>query len=140
MQFFCEYYSLINNNIAIYKRKNKRRKKSEDCITDDVKKYLKVIKEFNNENIMEICWKSKKLNKNLDENAVLFVIGNKQFIENEVLEDVDCEIIKCYKVENIQTIKNIADKFEYYLRTDGKLKIIKNSLNEQTSNTVISHL
>lgn len=109
---------------------------SQQDLSDDVKKYLKSVKEFNNENIKKVCWKKIK-EDNINENTVLFNIGNKEFIES-FKNRYDCEIVKCYEIENIDNIQKIINENDYYLRTDGKLKIIKNSQNEQNSNTIKS--
>ena len=113
---------------------------SQKDLTEDVKKYLKSLKGFDNEKILKICWKNKKHCKKIDENTVLFVIGEKEFVESTDYEENVYEIVKCYEIENIEIIKNVTEKFEYYLRTDGKVKIIKNSQKGQNSNTVISQL
>lgn len=113
---------------------------SQKDLTEDVKKYLKAVKEFNNEKIMKIGWKSKKCSKNINESTVLFIIGNKEFVENEEFENIACEVVQCYEIKDIEIIKDVVEKYEYYLRTDGKLKIIKNSQKRQNSNTIISQL
>lgn len=113
---------------------------SQTDLSDDVKKYLKNVKEFNNENSKKIYWKNKKDYKDIDENTLLFIIGNKNFIETTEFDNVNCETVRCYKIEDIDNIAEIMQKNEYYLRTDGKVKIIKNSHNEQISNTIKSQL
>ena len=113
---------------------------SQKDLTEDVKKYLRTVNGLDNEKILKICWKNKKHCKNADENTVLFVIGEKEFVESTDYTENVYEVIKCYEIENIEIIKNVTEKYEYYLRTGGKVKIIKNSQKEQNSNTVISQL
>lgn len=113
---------------------------SENDLSEEVKKYLKSVKNFDGENLKKICWKGKNDYKNLDENTVVFIIGSKDFIDSTSFEDERIEIIRCYKIENINLIKYVIEDYDYYLRTDGKLKIIKNSQNEQNSNTIKSQL
>ena len=113
---------------------------SQKDLTEDVKKYLRNVKGFDNEKILKICWKNKKYCKNADENTVLFLIGEKQFVESMDYADNIYEVVKCYEIKNIEIIKNVTEKFDYYLRTDGKVKILKNSHKGQNSNTVISQL
>lgn len=113
---------------------------SQTDLSDDVRKYLKSVKEFNNENIKKICWNNKREYKDLDENTLLFIIGDKKFVDRTDFEYANCETVKCYEIENIDNIEETIQKHEFYLRTDGKLKIIKNSQNEQNSNTIKSQL
>lgn len=113
---------------------------SQKDLTEDVKKYLKCVKEFNYEKIMQISWKGKKENKPVDDNTVLFIIGNKDFVESSQIKNLNCEVVVCYEVKNIEVIENVAEKYEFYLRTDGKVNIINNSHKGQNSNTVISQI
>lgn len=112
---------------------------SQTDLSEDVKKYLKSVKKFNEESLKKICWKSKN-EYNLSKEDIAIVIGDKDFIENVNIEDTADEIIECYKIENVDIIKDVVEEYDYYLRTDGKLKIIKNSQNEQNSNTIKSQL
>lgn len=113
---------------------------SQKDLSDDVRKYLKNVKEFNNENIKKIYWKNKKDYKNLNENTVLFIIGEKEFVENEEIDKNVYEIVRCYDLESVDDIKKVAEKYEYHLRTDGRIKLTKNSQKEQNSNTIKSQL
>lgn len=109
-------------------------------LTDEVKKYLKSVKKFNTEDIRKICWKNNKTFENPEEKTIVFVIGNKNFVKNTNLEENVCEIVKCCEMEDIGDMQEIVEECDYYLKSDGKLKLIKNSQNEQNSNTIKSQL
>lgn len=111
---------------------------SQTDLSEDVKKYLKNVKKFNEESLKRICWKSKN-ESNFDADVAI-VIGDNDFIKSTKVDKVEDEIIECYKIESIDIVKDIVEEYDYYLRTDGKLKIIKNSQNEQNSNTIKSQL
>lgn len=112
---------------------------SQKDLTDEVKKYLKSVKKFDSEKILKLCWKNKKNLKNVDENTILFIIGDKKFVKN-IKPEENIETVECYKIENMDFVKKVAEEYDYYLRTDGILKIIKNSQKGQNSNTVTSQL
>ncbi len=109
-------------------------------LTDDVKKYLKSVKKFDTEYIKEICWKNKKSFGMLDEKTILFIVGNKSFIKTINFKEKVCEIVECCEMEDIGDMQGIVEECDYYLKSDGKLKLIKNSQNEQNSNTIKSQL
>ena len=113
---------------------------SQKDLTEDVKKYLNSVNEFDKDNLLKLSWKGKEQNKKIDKNTVLFVIGEKEFVENIEDKSDILEIVKCYEIENIEIIKNVTEEFEFYLRTSGKVKILKNSQKGQNSNTVTSQL
>lgn len=113
---------------------------SQKDLTVDVKKYLNSVNEFDKDNLLKLSWKGKEQNKKIDKNTVLFVIGEKEFVENIEDKSDILEIVKCYEIENIEIIKNVTEEFEFYLRTGGKVKILKNSQKGQNSNTVTSQL
>lgn len=113
---------------------------SQNDLSDDVKKYLKSVKELDNENIKKICWKAREEYKILDKEDIIFIIGNKAFVESANFETEVAEIVKCYEIENIDNLEDIIQKNDYYLRTNGKRKIVNNSQNEQNSNTIKSQL
>lgn len=109
-------------------------------LTEDVKKYLKSVKKFDTEEIKKIYWKSNESLKEVDERTILFIIGDKNFIKNNNYEEICCEIVKCCKLENMEDMEKIIMESNYYLKSDGKLKLIKNSQKEQNSNTIKSQL
>lgn len=109
-------------------------------LTDEVKKYLKNVKELNNDNIKKISWKTEKKKENLDEKIILFIIGDKNFVNSINFEESVCEIVKCCEIKDIEDMQEILKECDYYLKSDGKLKLIKNSQNEQNSNTIKSQL
>ena len=113
---------------------------SQTDLTDNVKKYLKSVKKFDTENIRKICWKNKNIFEALDEKTILFVIGNKAFVKNFNLEQKVCEIVNCCEMEELEDMQELIEECDYYLKSDGKLKLIKNSQNEQNSNTIKSQL
>lgn len=107
---------------------------SQTDLSEDVKRYLKNVKNLNEENLNNVCWKSKS-----DNADIAIVIGDNEFIKSTNAKAME-EIVECYKIESIDIVKDIVEEYDYYLRTDGKLKIIKNSQNEQNSNTIKSQL
>lgn len=113
---------------------------SQTDLTDEVRMYLKSVKRFNTENIKKVCWKSKQNFEDLDEKTMIFVIGNKNFIKNINFEENIHEVVKCCEMKDIEDMQEIVDECDYYLKSDGKLKLIKNSQNEQNSNTIKSQL
>lgn len=113
---------------------------SQKDLTEDVKKYLNSIKIFESNSVLNINWNEKNPLKESDNDTVLFVIGKKEFVESIDFKNELFEIVKCYEIENIETINNIIKKYEFYLRTGGKIKILNNSQKEQNTNTVTSQL
>lgn len=109
-------------------------------LNDDVKKYIKTVKKFDNENLKQICWKNKNEINDINEKTVLFFIGDEKFIKNKNNEIMCEEDVKCYELENVSNVEKIIQENEYYLKTDGKFKIEKNSQNEQNSNTIKAQL
>lgn len=109
-------------------------------LNDEVKKYLRSVKKFNTDSIRKICWKKNNNFNNLDEETVLFNIGDKDFIKSINSQNSTFETVDCYEMKDIEEMSEIVEKYEYYLRSDGKLKLINNSQNEQNSNTIKSQL
>lgn len=107
---------------------------SQTDLSEDVKRYLKNVKNLSEENLKNVCWKDKSTDAD-----IAIVIGDNDFIKNTSANAIE-EIVECYKIESIDIVKDIVEEYDYYLRTDGKLKIIKNSQNEQNSNTIKSQL
>lgn len=110
---------------------------SQTDLSEDVKKYLKSVKKFNEESLKMLSWKNKN-EENFDADVAL-VIGDEKFIRSINIDNIE-DVVECYKIESIDIVKDIIEEYDYYLRTDGKLKIIKNSQNEQNSNTIKSQL
>ncbi len=113
---------------------------SQKDLNEDVKKYLKSVKKFDKESIRKAFSKNKINYENANKDVVLFVIGDENFIKSISSEELNYERIDCYEIGNVSDIQKIMEKYEYYLRTDGKFKLIKNSQNEQISNTIKSQL
>lgn len=109
-------------------------------LSDDVEKYIKTVKKFDNESIKKICWNNKNKIDKINEKTILFFIGDENFIESRDNKKLCEENVKCYEIENIKSIEKIIQKNEYYLKTDGKFRIVKNSQNEQISNTIKAQL
>lgn len=113
---------------------------SQKDLNEDVKRYLKSVKKFDKEGIRKAFSKNKINYESLNEEGILFVIGDEKFISSVNLDRENYEKIDCYEIENISNLQRIIEKYEYYLRSDGKMKLIKNSQNEQIPNTIKSQL
>lgn len=113
---------------------------SQKDLNEDVKRYLKSVKKFDKEGIRKAFSKNKINYESLTEEGILFVIGDEKFISSVNLDRKNYEKIDCYEIENISNLQRIIEKYEYYLRSDGKMKLIKNSQNEQIPNTIKSQL
>lgn len=109
-------------------------------LNDDVKKYIKTVRMLDNENIKNICWRKKNEIDDINENTIVFYIGDENFIESKNNEKECEENIKCYEIKNVSSMEKILQKNEYYLKTKGKFRINKNSHNEQISNTIKAQL
>lgn len=107
-------------------------------LSDDVKKYLSAVKKFESEKIKRIFM--KKQNDDIEENAVVFYIGDEEYINKNIKETIAGENIKCYEIKNVISMKKILSENEYYLKTEGKVKIENNSQNEQNTNTLKAQL
>ena len=113
-------------------------------INTNVKTYLKNVRNLNlnSEKLIEINW--KKSNKENINNSLkgkdIIVIGNKEYIDevNNRLEDIDeiCEILNCYKVNEIERIDKILSEHDKILSTKGKKDVKKFSQNAQKRKTI----
>lgn len=112
-------------------------------ISKDVKTYLKNVGNLNlnSEKIINIGWKkSKKENINDIEGKDVIIIGDKEYIE-EINNNIDknfnvCEILNCYKVNDIDRIDKILEKHGKVLNTEGKKDSKKFSQNAQKRKTI----
>lgn len=112
-------------------------------ISKDVKTYLKNVRNLNldDDKIINIGWKkSKRENINNIEGKDVIVIGDKKYIE-EVNNNIDqqfnvCEILNCYKVDDIDRIDKVLEKHSKVLNTEGKRDCKKFSQNAQKRKTI----
>ena len=114
----------------------------EKDITRSVKKYLKIVDQYDSqkEKILSLDW--KKENKEVYQkdlsNSEVFIIGSQKFIKkvNSKLEvKVTSKIIDCYYVSKLEKIDEIPENYEYVLKTYG-ICDIKNSQNIQERKTI----
>ena len=76
------------------------------------------------ERILELNWNNNQIN-NIEENANVIIIGNKEFInkENQKLEKMktkDVKVIDCYDFEEVKDdINNIIKEYDKNLNTIG---------------------
>lgn len=76
------------------------------------------------ERILELNWNNNQIN-NIEENANVIIVGNKEFInnENQKLENMktkDVKVIDCYDFEEVKDdINNIVKGYDKNLNTIG---------------------
>ena len=115
-------------------------------ITKSVKKYLKIVEQydFNSEKILSLDW--KKENKEIYQrdlsNSEVFIIGSQKFIKkvnSKLNVKVTSKIIDCYYISKLEKIGEIPENYEYVLKTYG-ICDIKNSQNIQERKTINSQI
>ena len=113
----------------------------QEDLRKEIKKFLK-IKDINYEinKILKLNWnKSREVkNGNMIKNTVI-VAGDEKYVENMKykLKDRNCsELVCAYKVDKMDRLKDISNKYDYFLNTLGKNNLIKNSQSEQKIKTI----
>ncbi len=115
-------------------------------ITKSVKKYLKIVEQydFNAEKLLSLDWKkeSKEIYQRDLSNSEVFIIGSQKFIKkinSKLNVKVTSKIIDCYYINKLENINKIPENYEYVLKTYG-ICDIKNSQNIQERKTINSHI
>lgn len=113
-------------------------------INTNVKTYLRNVRNLNlnNEKLIKLNWKKsdrENINSSLKGKDII-VIGDKEYIDevNEKLEKIgeECEILNCYKVNEIERIDKILASHNKILSTKGKKDVKKFSQNAQKRKTI----
>jgi hypothetical protein len=109
----------------------------------DVKKYLKCTEKFNEnkEKILNLSWKKKKEFEEKN-NEEIIIIGEENFLEKEKenISGGEINILNCYKIEKLERLDKIIEKYSICLNTKGLQNIVKNSQNAQKRKTIKSQL
>ena len=118
----------------------------EKDITKSVKRYLKIVDLYaeQEEKILSLNW--KKENKNVFEkelsNTEIFIIGSQKFIK-KISSKLDSKntgkIIDCYYINKLEKINEINEEYDFVLKTYG-ICDLKNSLNIQKRKTINSQI
>ena len=118
----------------------------EKDITKSVKRYLKIVDLYaeQEEKILSLNW--KKENKNVFEkelsNTEIFIIGSQKFIK-KISSKLDSKntgnIIDCYYINKLEKINEINEKYDFVLKTYG-ICDLKNSQNIQKRKTINSQI
>lgn len=116
---------------------------TENDLTQDVKKYLKLVKNFdvNREKLLSLSWKKKCEGNVSFLNQEIVIIGEKEFIDKKKkeLENTKmCNVLSCYKIKKLKEVETIIYDYDICLNTNGIQKILKNSQNAQKRKTIKS--
>lgn len=143
--FFVSEYHLLTILLPYINEKMSENKSIELILEKDmvekVKQYLKKVKEFENFKFLKLGWKkSKREDVNGKKAETVIIIGNEEYINeaNEILDKNEKieEIINCYNIEFLGSLKEIVTKHDFVLKTNGKNEILKCSHNEQKRKTI----
>ena len=121
--------------------KNVRLILEEDMI-ESVKKYLKRYEINNMSKIIKLGWKKEiedkiEISENIDN---VIICGHETFVKKINREiskfERNVELVKCYNVDSLNNLNEVARENDFVLRTNGLCEIKKSSHNEQKRKTI----